>query len=56
MSKLKIEILADKISDETLIQEKINDEESDDMMWGGVAYRSMRFLDGDMPDPRKGLN
>ena len=54
---LKIDILADKISDETLFQEKkLSDEQSDDMMWGGVAYRSMRFLDGDMPDPRKGLN
>jgi len=54
--RFKIDALEIKLEDQTIIQKEVSDEQSDDMMWSGVAYHSMRFLDGDEPDPRKGLN
>ena len=55
-SEWRINIQRDKFEDEELNLKQMSDKEHDKMMWGGVAYCSMRFVDGDEPDPRKALN
>ena len=55
-SEWRINIQIDKLEDQKLNLNEMSDKEHDDMMWGGVAYYSMRFVDGDAPDPRKDLN
>ena len=55
-SEWRINIQIDKLEDQKLNLKEMSDKEHDDMMWGGVAYYSMRFVDGDAPDPRKDLN
>ena len=55
-SQWRINIQRDKFEDEELNLKQMSDKEHDKMMWGGVAYCSMRFVDGDEPDPRKALN
>jgi len=55
-SQWRINIQRDKFEDEELNLKEMSDKEHDKMMWGGVAYCSMRFVDGDEPDPRKALN
>ena len=55
-SEWRINIQIDKLEDQKLNLNEMSDKEHDKMMWGGVAYYSMRFVDGDAPDPRKDLN
>ena len=55
-SQWRINIQRDKLEDEELNLKEMSDKEHDKMMWGGVAYNSMRFVDGDAPDPREDLN
>lgn len=55
-SQWRIKIQMDKLEDEEKNLKEMSDKENDSVMWGGVAYYSMRFVDGDEPDPRKELN
>ena len=55
-SEWRISIQINKLENQKLNLKAMSDKEHDDMMWDGVAFYSMRFVDGDEPDPRKELN